>query len=68
MAKEKSTIRNEKEENEISIVEGWASTCKEYRFGGLNEQEKAQFEKAQFAEDQAKKTRFVLGEPLHHTF
>ena len=66
MAKEQSTMKEIKGD-EGSIVKGWARIS-EYRFGGLNEQEKAQFEKAQFAEDQAKKTSFVLGEPIKRRF
>ena len=53
-------------EKEESIVEGWLRVSKDYRFGGLTEQEKAQFEKARFAEEQAKKTHFILGEPIHN--
>ena len=67
MAKNNSTIKSKKE-GENPIVEGWSQILKDYRFGGLSEQEKAQFERAEFAEEQAKKTRFVLGEPIKQSF
>jgi hypothetical protein len=51
------------EEREV-ILKGWEHTSKEYKFGGLTETESAQFERAQFAEQQAERTSFVLGEPL----
>jgi hypothetical protein len=63
----KSTIDNKKEK-EDSIVEAWSRICKEYNFSGLTDQEKAQFERAQLAEEQAKKTHFVLGEPIRNSF
>jgi hypothetical protein len=67
MAQEDSVIVKE-ESKEASIVEGWARISSEYKFGKLSEQEKAQFERAQFAEEQAKKKSFVLGMPLHCSF
>jgi len=66
MAKENKLIKDAMGE-ESSIVKGWVGVS-EYTFGGLNEQEKAQFEKAQFAEEQARKTSFVLGEPIKRSF
>ena len=65
MVNKKSAVENEKK-REDSIVEEWARIFKDYRFSGLNEQEKAQFERAQFAQEQGKKTHFVLGEPIKH--
>ncbi len=50
------------------ILEGWSKISKEYSFGGLSEQEEAQFERAQFAEKQASRTSFVLGEPINHRY
>jgi len=66
MSEDKSALGNEKEK-EVSIIEGWAHIS-EYRFNGLSEQEKAQFDKAQFAEEQAEKTNFVLGEPIKRSY
>lgn len=61
MAEEK---RPPEKEREKSILEGWERFAKEYRPGELNEQEKARFERALFAEEQARKTSFVLGGPV----
>lgn len=65
MAKDDSTIKDKNKKS--PIVEEWESIS-EYRFSGLNEQEKEQFKKLQSAEEQAKKTHFVLGKPIKHSF
>jgi hypothetical protein len=57
-------IRPPVDDGEGKIMEGWARFSREYTPGGLNEQEEAQFARARFAEEQAKKTGFVLGGPL----
>ena len=44
-----------------SILEKWERISKEYVGGELNEQEKAQFDRARFAEEQARNKSFVLG-------
>jgi len=56
------------EEQKKSIVAGWSRITKEYRAGNLSDHEKAQLNRAQFNEAQAKKTRFVLGEPIRSSF
>ena len=44
-----------------SIVDGWTRLAKQKPIGKLNEQEKTQFDKARFAEEQVKSSTFVLG-------
>ncbi|MFH0796960.1 MAG: hypothetical protein V2A65_07890 [Candidatus Omnitrophota bacterium] len=61
MSKDKTDARRD---NETSILKGWESVSREYRITGLNEQEEAKFERTKLAEEQAKKTPFVLGEPI----
>ncbi len=65
MAEDNSTIKDNDKKG--PVVEKWARIS-EYRFGGLNEREKEQFKKLQSAEEQAKKTYFVLGKPIKHSF
>ncbi len=55
-------------EQKKSIIAGWSRITKEYRAGNLNDHEKAQLSKAQFDEAQARKTRFVLGEPIRNSY
>ncbi|MDP3260343.1 MAG: hypothetical protein Q8M34_07135 [Thermodesulfovibrionales bacterium] len=66
MPKDKSTIGEKKSES--SIVEGWNAVIKKYHAGKLNEQEKAQFDRARFSEEQAKKNSFVLGGQINRSF
>lgn len=61
--KAKKTKKKRSSATEESIIKGW-TRISEYRFGGLSEEERAQFEKARFAEEQARRTKFVLGEPM----
>ena len=63
MRKEK-TLTAIADENEKAIVEGWIQISKEYTSGKLNDEEKAQIDRARFADEQAKKSSFVLGGPI----
>lgn len=67
MAKEKELMREIRGE-EHSIVEGWKRISQEYRAGELNEQEKAQFEKARFADEQTQRKSFTLGGQINRFF
>lgn len=51
-------------EEEREIIEGWARISTEYRPRELSEEEKGKFQRARFLEEQEKKTKFILGEPL----
>lgn len=53
-----------KNDQKKKIIAGWLRIKNEYRVGNLSEHEKAQLRRAQFDEAQARKTRFVLGEPI----
>jgi len=53
---------NEGKKEDLPMDE-WACIT-QYQFSGLNEQEKAQFEKAQRLEEKATTTHFILGEPI----
>jgi hypothetical protein len=55
--------RENKGEKRCLPVDEWACIA-QYQFSGLNEQEKAQFEKAQRLEEKATITHFTLGEPI----
>mgnify|MGYP001576293313 CR=1 FL=1 len=68
MAKDKSGNNIREVETEKSIVEGWVSITKEYRAGELNEQEKAQFGKARFADEQTQRKSFTLGGQINRHF
>lgn len=57
-----------KNKQKRKIIAGWLRITKEYRAGSLNDHEKAQLSRAQFDEAQAKKTHFVLGEPIRNSF
>jgi hypothetical protein len=52
----------DKEEQEI--IDGWAELAEEYEPRSLNAKELAQVQQAELEEEIAKKTPFVLGEPL----
>jgi len=43
------------------IISGWNKLTKRRLLVQLKDQEKAQFDKASFAEEQVKKSKFVLG-------
>jgi len=64
--KKKKIIITKRKVRETKILEGLKRISKEYTFSKLSDQEMARFEKAQFAEEQAKKTPFILGEPIVH--
>ncbi len=66
MPKDKSAIGEKK--GESSIVEGWNAVIKKYPIEKLNEQEKAQFDRARFSEEQAKKKSFILGGQINRNF
>lgn len=66
MPKNKPAI--EKNKKELPIVAGWNTILKKYNAGKLNEQEKAQFDRARFSEEQAKKNSFVLGGQINRSF
>lgn len=48
------------------IFEGWRKATTSREEGKLSEQEEAQFEKARFAEDQVRKSSFLLGGQIRH--
>ena len=59
---------NADQHNEEAIVNGWARIAEEYQPRNLNEQEKAQVERASLSESQAQKTPFTLGNPIRFGF
>jgi hypothetical protein len=59
---------NAEQNKEAAIVDGWARISQEYQPRNLNEQEKAQVERASLVERQAKKTSFQLGNPIRFGF
>lgn len=67
MPRDKSAI-DSNNKKETSIVEAWSTVSKEYRSGELNEQEKAQFDRAKFSDEQAQKSSFVLGGQINRSF
>ena len=52
-------------EDEKAIVEGWARVAENYEPRSLNSLEQAQVERAALNEEIAKRTPFVLGQPIH---
>jgi hypothetical protein len=67
MAKDQDHMKDTKGD-ESRIVEGWERISQEYRAGELNEQEKAQFEKARFADEQTQRRSFTLGGQINRNF
>lgn len=55
---EKLTLEEQK------IIDSWVKALRERGGVVLSSEERAQFEEEAFAEEQARKTPFVLGEPL----
>jgi hypothetical protein len=64
MARDESESTCNISEEKEKIVQGWTRFSKVYRPSELDEQVKIQFDKLRFAEEQAKKTNFVLGGPI----
>ena len=54
--------------DDAAIVDGWARISEEYQSRDLNAHEQAQLERASLAENQAKKTPFILGNPIRIGF
>lgn len=52
-------------EDEAAIIAGWARFAEEYEPRSLNPLEQAQVERAVLNEEIAKRTPFVLGQPIH---
>lgn len=65
MSQPQSQSSPNNKEQEQKIIKGWARVTQEYQMGQLNEYEQAQIERAQLAEEQAKRTKFILGLPIN---
>ncbi len=52
-------------DDERTIIEGWVKVSKGYKTLRLNDQEKAQIDRARLADEQAKKSVFTLGGPAN---
>ena len=63
----KSSVEEQKKK-EVSIIEGLTRILEKKPIGKLTDQEKVQFDKARFAEEQAKKTSFILGGCINRSY